>query len=184
MKHVTADRPDWKRVPRKRFSCKQIDTPAFSGSIVLLQLDEVREPLIVDMNGQKLCLADTGYSWLQQFPANEHYTILTMYDADAKVVQWYLDICLRTGLDERNIPWHDDLYLDLVVLPSGEILLLDADELADAREKGDITDAEYDLAWREAKRLKERIENGELKLAELSEIHRRMLLEVEQGRTS
>jgi predicted RNA-binding protein associated with RNAse of E/G family len=181
MHRLYANRPDWKRVPNKRFYCKQIDTPSFVGSIILLLLDEVREPLIVDMGGQSLCLADTGYSWLQQFPANAHYTITTMYDANAKIVQWYIDICLQTGVDERNIPWLDDLYLDLVVYPTGEVFLLDADELADALEKGEISAAEYDMAWREVNQLKARIAQGNLKLAELSARHRKMLLETKES---
>ncbi len=176
MKHLSADRPDWKRVPRKRFYCKNVDTPGFKGWITLLILDEVREPLIVKVHSRPLCLADTGYAWLQQFPDGEHYTVTTMFDAGGKVVQWYIDICLQTGADERNIPWLDDLYLDLAVLPTMEVQLLDADELANALTNGEITQAEYDLAWREARNLSERIAREDFDLLKLIESHRQMLI--------
>ncbi len=40
--------------------------------------------------------------------------------------------------------------ISLYVFPSGEIILLDEDELKDALESGDITKDDFDLAYREA----------------------------------
>lgn len=99
-----------------------------------------------------------------------------MFDQNDQIVQWYIDICLRSGVDGSDIPWMDDLYLDLAVLPDMQVELLDADELADARESGEITTAEFDLAWTEANRLMEQIAHGHFGLFSLSDGHRRILL--------
>lgn len=176
MKRLFADRPDWKRILERRFYCSFLETPDFTGHITLLCLDKIREPLIVDLHGQPVCVVNHGYQWLQQFPANEHFAVTTMFDANQQVVQWYVDICLQTGVDPRSkIPWLDDLYLDLVITPKMEVELRDADELQEARESGEITAAEYELAWDVANRLMEQIAQNKFALLTLSETHRRML---------
>ena len=49
------------------------------------------------------------------------------------------------------MPYLEDLYLDIVLLPTGEIVLLDGDELIEALAKQVITQQEYDSAYSEAK---------------------------------
>ncbi len=72
------------------------------------------------------------------------------------------------------IKYLDDL--DLVVSPEMELELKDADELLAARESGQISTAEFDLAWRTANQLTERIAHNQFGLLGLSDTHRRMLL--------
>lgn len=48
------------------------------------------------------------------------------------------------------MPFFDDLYLDVVVLPTSEIILLDELELEEALKVKDITQSEYDLAYKMA----------------------------------
>lgn len=60
-----------------------------------------------------------------------------MFDNKGNIVQWYIDICLKNGLD-RNIPWLDDLFLDIILLPSEEVIQKDADELEEAYLNGII----------------------------------------------
>jgi uncharacterized protein len=93
------------------------------------------------------------YMWLQQFPIEKNHSVTTMFDARGEIVQWYIDICFRNGI-ENDIPWMDDLFLDIVLLPSGEIIEKDADEIEDALTKGTIDKPLYDLAWNEVENLK------------------------------
>jgi uncharacterized protein len=76
-----------------------------------------------------------------------------MLDEQGKVVQWYIDICLRHGVTENNIPWLDDLFLDVVIFPSGETKLLDFVELSSALATNELSKREYDLAVQESERL-------------------------------
>lgn len=117
------------------------------------------EPLLIDVAGNKLCLADKGYVWTQHFPKGLNYALTTMFDRKLEVVQWYFDICKGNKINDQGMPYYDDLYLDVVVLPTGEILLLDEDELTDALENNEISKEEYDLAYCEAEKLINDIKN-------------------------
>jgi predicted RNA-binding protein associated with RNAse of E/G family len=60
-----------------------------------------------------------------------------------------------------------------VVLPPRKAVVLDADELEAARVAGTVSDAEYDLAWCEARMLLRLIAEGALPILELTEGHLR-----------
>ena len=100
-----------------------------------------------------------------------------MFDRDGNVVQWYLDICQRHGIDAEGIPWFEDLYLDVVASLAGTVRLLDADELEGALRAGIVSPAEYALAWREARRLLAATEQRSFPLLALSALHRALLLQ-------
>jgi predicted RNA-binding protein associated with RNAse of E/G family len=114
-------------------------------------IDKVKEPLSVNMNGKEFCLADEGYIWLQHVPLNSNYAVTTMYNSNKEVVQWYFDVTKGNGISENGRVFFDDLYLDVVVTPSSEIVLFDEDELEEALEVNIITKEDYDLAYNEAK---------------------------------
>ena len=98
-----------------------------------------------------------------------------MFDHNGNIVQWYIDICKENGI-ENNVPWMDDLFLDIVVLPSGEIIEKDADELEDAYSKRIIDKRLYDLAWDEMKKLKGLIIERNFELIRLSKNHKEILV--------
>ncbi len=64
-------------------------------------------------------------------------------------------------IDDRGLPYFDDLYLDVVLLPNGKMYVLDEDELEDAYKNGDVTKEEYELAWQTTKWIMEAINNSE-----------------------
>jgi len=177
MKRKYANYQGWKRILQSRLYGANIDTPEFKGYINLFCMDAVRAPLVVEWFGRELCIVDTGYTWLKQYPSGEHFIVTAQFNQREELVSWYIDICLRSGTGEDNILWVDDLYLDLVVSPELEIVVKDADELMAARESGEITMDEYDLAWREADRLRESINRHQFRMLELSDVRRRMLLQ-------
>jgi predicted RNA-binding protein associated with RNAse of E/G family len=149
----------------------------FTGYVALLQIDAMSEPFVGPRSG--LRLADAGFAWMTHFPHGAHHTVTTMYDAAGQVIQWYIDICRAHGVDEADVPWFDDLYLDIVVYPDGRVVVLDEDELDAALVAGAITQEDHDLAWHEARQLLDRIERNTLGPAELarrSAAHRTRLL--------
>lgn len=97
-----------------------------------------------------------------------------MFDSDGKIVQWYIDLCDNIGT-ENGIPRMDDLFLDIVVLPSGELFQLDADELDEAYSSGTISHTTYHSVLDEAVHLCDLIKKDEFKLLKLSSEHRKML---------
>ena len=178
MKRKFADRSDWQRILQRRFGVQYVETEAFVGYVSLLCLDEVREPLWLELPDRRVCIVDNGFTWLQQFPTGVHHLVTSIFDAEGRVIEWYIDICKQHGVTAEGIPWYDDLYLDLGVFPSGQINILDEDELDDALQQGIISQADHDLAWRETKRLLQEIEQGTFNVLTLGTQHREALLRV------
>lgn len=175
MKRKFANRPDWKRIFQKRYASIEKQGHSFSGHVTLFAIDEVREPLFMSCRNKSVCVADAGYSWLQHFPKNSHYTLTSMYNPSGQIVQHYIDIVKDHGVTSEGIPWFDDLYLDVVHLPTGELEIIDGDELDEALKQDVITKADHDLAWREANQLKALIETGAFELFTLCDPHYQQL---------
>lgn len=159
MKRKYADRPNMTRIVQKTFNCMLIDEDSFQGYIGFLSLDKVREPLWVTYGATQL-IADDGYEWLQYFPFNGGNVLTATYDHRGNLVQCYFDIVKKVGISTENIPYCDDLYLDIAALPNGEIYILDEDELLEALELKEITKEEYDFAKTEAENLIQSIKHG------------------------
>ncbi|MCQ6560182.1 DUF402 domain-containing protein [Paenibacillus mendelii] len=176
MKRKFSDRANWRRILRKSYTCLTMDGDEFRGLVTLYRIHELREPLWKEYNGRRLCLADRGYLWMQHFPRGEHFVVTTMFDDKNRVVQWYIDICKTQGLTDQQVPWFDDLYLDVVVLPSGEVFLLDEDELEDAVRQGSISNKDAALARKTAGRLLSAIKSGRFRYFTLSLKHRKTLV--------
>jgi len=173
MERRPANLLNWTRILERRFDVVYLQSPTFTGYVTRLLLDQVSEPLHKELGGHRSCLADSGYCWLQHFPEGSHHTVTTMIDSTGAVVQWYIDICASHGVDANGIPWFEDLYLDIVVLPSREAILLDADELDAALLEGKITKTQYHMAWDEARALLVGIANGTMPLLDLAVEHLR-----------
>ena len=181
LKRKFADRSDWKRILSRQYVQSHMQTTEFTGYITLLNIVKVKEPLWVRYGENRICIVDDGYQWVQHFPIGQNYSVTSMFDVNGEIVQWYIDICADMGIDQ-NVPWLDDLFLDIVVLPNGEIILLDEDELKGALENGNVNLTMYNLAWEEANRIIDLIKYEKFNLLQLSKIHKESLegsLEVE-----
>jgi uncharacterized protein len=170
MKRKFADRSDWKRILEKEYRLVRCDLESFHGWIAEFKMIRVREPLFVLNLGTSVCIADAGITWLHYLRDAANHVITVMLDSSGAIVQWYIDIVLEHGLDDRGVPYFDDLYLDVVVGPDGRFEIKDADELEDALKAGAISQAQFDLAWLETNRLVGLLKTGELNLRDLPTI--------------
>ena len=177
MKRKFSDRANWRRVTRRSYSCVSVETKEFNGLLTFYRIHDLRDPLYKDYESKRLCLANRGYLWMQHFPKGEHYVVTTMFDDNGKVVQWYIDICKNQGLTDQKVPWFDDLYLDIVVLPSGEVYLMDEDELEDAYVAGEISYRDVSMAKKTANKLLSLIRNGKFRFFTMSMRHKRLYQE-------
>ncbi len=175
IKRKYANRSRWKRVLDKKYAQAFLDTKKFKGYITLLQLMKVAEPLSFRYEEQNICIVDDGYMWLQQFPLEKKHSVTTMFDNNGNIVQWYIDVCLENGV-ENDIPYWDDLYLDIILLPSGEVIQKDGDELEEALLNGIIDRSLYESAWDEVHTLTELINTRSLELLDLSHHHKEFLV--------
>jgi uncharacterized protein len=169
-------RSGWKRVIQRKYAQSFIDTKEFKGYITLLNTIRVAKPFWVNYGDKSVCIVDDGYMWLQQFPLEKNHSVTTMFDANGEIVQWYIDICYKNSI-ENNVPYLDDLYLDIVLLPTGELIVKDADELEEAFSNGLIDKSLYDLAWEELNCLKTLINNNQFELIKLSNQHKNILID-------
>lgn len=176
LKRKYGDRRNWNRLIKKSYSQKYIDTSEFKGFITLLHAIEVTEPIFVHYGEKKICIVDNGYMWLQQFPIEEKYSVTTMYDSNGNLIQWYIDICYQNGI-ENNVPWMDDLFLDIVVLPSNEYFILDEDELVSAFLINLISESQYKLAVSQGIKVLNLIIKNRFNILKLSNSHKKLLLD-------
>lgn len=161
MKRKYADRPNWSRIIEKSYVGIHIEEELFNGYIGYLFLDKVKEQLWVTYGSNRLCIVDDGYVWLQHFPLNSSYVLTSTFNDQGEFVQGYFDIVKTVGITKESIPYCDDLFLDVVALPNGEIYMLDEDELLEAFQQQKITKDDYDFANLEAARLVQSIEQGQ-----------------------
>ncbi|MEF3301678.1 DUF402 domain-containing protein [Paenibacillus sp. GYB003] len=164
MKRKIADRPNWTRIVRKRYYQEDVRDDVFEGKLALLRLDEVREPLYVTYGEHRVCIVDHGHAWLMFFPEHGRYSLTVMLDRNNNVLQSYFDIVRSIQTTEDGIPVIEDLYLDLVVLPSGQYFILDEDELAAALAEGAIDEQLFHRATNELEMLRVSIAGGEHEL--------------------
>jgi len=100
----------------------EINEENFVGTVTLLKIEEVTAPLIVQYEAKEICIANQGYSWLQHFPDGKPYALTSVFNKEGDLVQWYIDMCLNITINSE-IPYWEDMFLDIVILPSGEIFL-------------------------------------------------------------
>jgi len=157
MKIKTISRNGWSRILSGREYVSKRTREDFDGILALFYLEKVTEPLIKTMEGEDVVIADDDYYWMQFGPRDDHYWLTVMFDRKREMVQWYFDITFCNELDAPEGPRFTDLYLDLVVLPSGNMVLLDEDELLWAYQQGEFSKEAYEMAYRKAEELKEKI---------------------------
>jgi len=168
MKRKYADRATWTRVLKRRDKLTYVKNEKFSGYISVIQVEKVKKPLIKNLDGEKVRIVDNGYTWVIFMPDNLMYSLTLMINDKNEIVQWYFDICKPYEISESGVPFFQDLYLDVVVLPSGKVILLDQHELSHALKSGAISEKEYSDANKQATLLIEDIKNGTNDLLQFS----------------
>lgn len=182
MNRKHADRLNWQRILNKNFECRFFDEVEFKGHITLISIHQVKEPLKRSIEGQEICLVDEGYYWMQHFPSESHYCVTTMLNEKKEIIQWYFDIAKSVGVSEQGIPYWDDLYLDIVVLPNGNFYIKDEDELKEAVDKKLIEEDEFCLAKKIMNDLIKEIELKENTIMKNTMKHFTYMLKESQGR--
>lgn len=171
-------RKDWKRILKRDYKEMEIENKDFNGYIALLTLIEVADPLLTKYLDTEVCIANNLYSWLQQLPLNENFAITTMFDDKGEIIQWYIDITYQNGVED-GLPFMDDLYLDIIVLPTGEIIEKDKDELLEALKNHEITQQQFDFAYQIFNQVLNHIQTDSFNYFSLSKLHRNLLLDID-----
>lgn len=170
MKIKYADYPNWKEVETKEYKNKYLKNEKFEGNISLLIAKKVIKKNFKVENGKKIKTFDDNFKWLEIYPEqNKNIALTACFNDKNEIMSWYFDIAKNSYLTEKGIPCIDDLYLDIMMYPSGKIEMLDEDELKQALEEKDITKEDYDLAYKVAEEIIENIEGKTNELTKFTE---------------
>ena len=153
MKRKRLSRDLWTRIAAKRVCLARADFPEFRGWACRLDMLAVPEPSVWRRRGADVPVCAAGSRWLGLLPQDDFYCVTAMLAPDGEILLWYIDLIAGQGVDPDGTPWFDDLYLDLLVWPDGEVNVDDRDELDAALAEGDITAAQHALALETAARL-------------------------------
>lgn len=138
---------------------KRIEEEYFKGYVCKVKIKNVSSPFIVNNGLSKICIKDNDYEWFEVYPDNANYAITIMFDDNANLIEWYFDIAKEVGI-ENNIPYEDDLYLDMLIMPNGQKIVLDEDELIEALDLGKIMQSDVDLAYKTLEQLENKYVNN------------------------
>lgn len=155
MKRSSLTYYEWSCITDKIILGKYMDNEILNGYIGILMMNQVTEPQIWTFHGENIVVCDKGLKWLSILPKDDFYCITAMLDENNEILLWYIDMIDSQGVDHNEIPYFDDLYLDLVVFPNGLIIEDDRDELEEALLKGDISREQFELANTTAQNLKQ-----------------------------
>ena len=137
----------------------------FYGDIYFYKFIDVKDKILIP---NRKCIMDINYKWLEFYDYSSKIKLTAIYDENSEIIEWYFDIAREIGKD-NGIPYEDDLYLDVVVTPSGEVALLDEDELKEAYNKRELTKEEFENAYKEAEQLMKKLKNNKDKLKEYTD---------------
>lgn len=145
---------EWHCITSKRFTQIRVEKEYFTGVVAGLFIDEVTTPQVWKYRGKDVVVCDKDMKWVLIMPEKEHYLITAMLNKNDEVVVWYIDIIASSALDKDGVISYEDLYLDLIVYPDGNIIVDDMDELELALKKNDISQELFDLAIKTSNSLK------------------------------
>ena len=152
MKRKYADYPGWERVLEKIYKNKHFNNDDFIGNVSLLTAVKVKEKLVV--GDDNIVILDDGFKWLEMYPENNKNIAMSVcINTKNEFMEWYFDIAKDSSLTEEGVPYIDDLYLDVILSPKGEIKMIDEDELKEALDNKEITEEDFELAYKVANKL-------------------------------
>lgn len=106
---------------------------------------------------------DNGTYIVELTPLKENYNVRFYVTRDKKVIDFYVDITLENGVQDK-VPYYIDLYLDIINFPQeNRVGFIDEDELIEALNEKKISKKDYDLAYKVGNTLLEEIQSGKNK---------------------
>ena len=130
--------------------------------LTIKKINKIDQPFVVQEFGRNMVFIDDGYYIVEFTPLNQFYNARVFLDRNANIIGYYFDMSRENGLRD-NIPYYDDLYLDVVYFPDENNLIevLDEDELLEAFNEGKISKEEYKLAKQVGAHVIEEIRNNQ-----------------------
>lgn len=139
-------RSDWRRILKRDYASRACAAGGALEMESVLTIREITAPLQVSRGAKRVTIVERGYRWVQIAREGAYVWLTAMFDERGQFLQMYFDITAGNRFDTPDDPTFRDMYLDVVVTPEGEILVLDQDELDAALAQGEITPREHGRA--------------------------------------
>lgn len=181
IKHSRFTYDNWKCMKQKNYKQVLIENDLFQGYGARILFEQLSKPQYWMWRGKKIKVCEDGGSWIMMIPAEGNYAITWMLDKFQHTILWYIDMLDGIGLDRDGVVYGNDIFLDLIVDPSGYVKEDDREEMERAFAAGVINQSQKELAEKTAKSLK----NGLLKdVDSLLEWSWKIKREIEQSKES
>ena len=155
---------------------EELNDDRYVGYIGVTDIIETSEDIYVPREGREdECIFASGMKRLRIFPTNTNYTINAVYDSNFNFIEFYIDIVNKVGLNEDNIPYMEDLFLDIVFTHKDEIIILDEDELDEALDENVISQEQYNMCLKQKDELVSILSNKEESEALKEYCHKELL---------
>lgn len=115
------------------------------GVASLIEFKDITKDLKVNYFDKDTVLLSEGYYWFQLAFEKENFWITAILNQDLKLIQIYIDISKENIIRSKGESFFYDLFVDIVVMRE-DFLVLDEEELKEAKSKGLVSLEEYDLA--------------------------------------
>ncbi|NLL38629.1 MAG: DUF402 domain-containing protein [Clostridiales bacterium] len=157
LRYLDARHLDW--LEQYTYKITRVDD-IFKGFASHVNIKSTKRVVSFIHEGTPVIYGARGYKWLIFLPEDDNWCMTAVYDDKNRIVEWYFDIT-RQNFIGCEVPYFEDLYLDVVLNPKSGIKVLDEDELQEAFEKGQITSWEYEMALEVCTRLVNKIKSVE-----------------------
>lgn len=146
MKMKYLDKRGWRRLLKSTYDEKLTYFNDEKFLVSLIDMKEIRSPLVVPVVNKEVKVVDTNFKWMQILPEDRKYSITVMYNEKWEKLQYYFDVNTEHYLELGNAR-RKDIYLDVLALPNGKYELVDEKDIYRALKNKKITEAEKDEAY-------------------------------------
>ena len=136
-----------KKVSYDKFIYEKINNDFFKGYIGLIDIGNISidDYYVPRENREDDCIVSSNYKYLRIFLEDKNYAIIAVYSDNLEFIEFYIDVVNGVKIDsKKNLPYIEDLYLDIVYTYKDEIIILDEDELENAYLNMEINKDTYD----------------------------------------
>ena len=131
--------------------------------ITIKKYNKVSSDFCINFDNRDVTYITNGHYVVEITPLNENYNIRYYLDKNKKIIDYYIDITYKNGI-ENKVPYYVDLYLDIIHYPFDDrVEFIDEDELEEALNNKIISKNDYNLAYKVGNKLLKEIKNKENK---------------------
>ncbi len=179
IKHVRLTFDEWNKSIQKKNVYLYEDKDNRYGFIEIVH---VKKRQVWSIFGREIIVADNGYKWLVISPKHANYVITMYMDNKMKPILWYIDIIDEKGTDRDRVFYYNDMFLDIIVSSTFQIVEDDRDELEMALKQGIISNEQYKMVNEIACALTDKLEKEPTWILDLSQdILRKIKKEIQEN---